>query len=472
MIPAEKALNFSGRLLMLGFGAVGQGVLPLLLRHIDFPPGRLSILSADSDGKAIAVEHGIVFHVEPMTRGNYRTLLAQRLGAGDFLLNLSVGVSSAALIAWCRDHGVLYLDTALETWADDDVAPQLPSAQRTTYARREEALALSRPDAPTALITHGANPGLVSHLVKEALLKLADDTGLDLARPESRADWASLACRLGVRCIHIAEHDTQQADPRKAVGEFVNTWSVTGLIEEGLQPTELGWGSHEHRLPPDGHRQEEGSGAAIWLDRPGMATRVRTWTPLGGPLQAFLITHAEAVTLADYLTLPGNTRGTPVYRPTVHYAYHPCDDTVLSVDELAGRSWQTPTRTRVFKDEIVSGHDELGVLLMGHARGAYWYGSRLDIAEARRLAPHNNATSLQVAAAVLAGVVWVMNNPARGVVEPEALDHRQAMALMRPYLGEVLGVYSDWTPLRDRTAPFTTTLDRDDPWQFANFRID
>ena len=112
------------------------------------------------------------------------------------------------------------------------------------------------------------------------------------------------------------------------------------------------------------------------------------------------------------------------YRPTVHYAYHPCDDAVLSLHELAGKNWRMQARKRLMMDEIAKGIDELGVLLMGHAKGAYWYGSRLSIEEARELAPHNNATSLQVTAAVLAGVIWAIENPRAGIVEPEEMDHR------------------------------------------------
>jgi homospermidine synthase len=86
-------------------------------------------------------------------------------------------------------------------------------------------------------------------------------------------------------------------------------------------------------------------------------------------------------------------------------AYHPCDDAVLSVHELAGLNWQQQAKQRLMMDEIHSGVDELGLLLMGHSRGAYWYGSRLSIEQARALVPHNNATSLQVTAAVLGGTV-------------------------------------------------------------------
>jgi homospermidine synthase len=155
----------------------------------------------------------------------------------------------------------------------------------------------------------------------------------------------------------------------------------------------------------------------------------------------------------------------------VHYAYHPSDDTVQSVHELAGRNWELQSSRRLVKDEIVSGLDELGVLLMGHAKGAYWYGSRLSIAQARALCPHNSATSLQVTAPVVAGVIWALKNPGRGVIEPEEMDHAEIMDFIRPYLGTVLGEYSEWTPLQSRGRLFEEDLDGDDPWQFKNFRV-
>src|SRR5690606_23736655 len=126
---------------------------------------------------------------------------------------------------------------------------------------------------------------------------------------------------------------------------------------------------------------------------------------------------------------------------------------------------------RLMMNEIARGVDELGVLLMGHAKGAYWYGSRLSIDEARRLVPYNNATSLQVTVAVLAGMVWAIENPRAGVIEADYLDHTRIMEIARPYLGEVLGVYSDWNPLVDRGQLFPEPVDATDPWQFKNFRV-
>nr|WP_294527694.1 saccharopine dehydrogenase C-terminal domain-containing protein [uncultured Rhodopila sp.] len=464
-----KHVAFGGRLVMLGFGSIGQGVLPLILRHIDIPRDRISILSGDTRGREIAAEYGVPFTILPLTRGNYRDVLTPLVGPGDFLLNLSVDVSSVALIGFARERGALYLDTCIEPWAGGYIDPSLTPSQRSNYALRESALALGGGKGPTAVVTHGANPGLVSHFVKAALLNVARDTGVETEVPSTRADWAALSRHLGVKVIHIAERDTQLASFPKQPGEFVNTWSIDGFVGEGCQPAELGWGTHEKALPPDGKRHDFGCDAAIYLMRPGASTRVRTWTPLAGPLHGFLITHNEAISIADYYSVAEG--GAVLYRPTVHYAYHPCDDAVLSVHELAGRNWQQQATQRLMMQEIISGIDELGVLLMGHARGAYWYGSRLSIEQARALAPHNNATSLQVTAAVLGGMVWAMENPRAGILEADHLDHARVLAVAEPYLGEMAGAYSDWTPLLDRGRLFPEDVDTADAWQFRNFRV-
>ena len=115
--------------------------------------------------------------------------------------------------------------------------------------------------------------------------------------------------------------------------------------------------------------------------------------------------------------------------------------------------------------------DELGVLLMGHAKNAYWYGSRLSIEEARRLAPYNNATGLQVVAGILGAMVWAMKNPNAGIVDSEEMDHNVVLEVAKPYLGEMLGVYTDWTPLQDRGRLFPEKIHKEDTWQFENFRV-
>jgi homospermidine synthase len=365
---------------------------------------------------------------------------------------------------------MLYLDTCIEPWAGGYFSEALSMSERSNYSMREEALQLrTTTPAPTAILTHGANPGLVSHFVKQALLNIAADTGHTLNEiPSTREGWARLAQALGIRTIHIAERDTQIANRRKQKNEFLNTWSADGFISEGCQPAELGWGTHERHFPEDGRRHKTGCQASIYLTRPGAITRVHTWLPLADETQGFLITHNESISIADYLTIGEGQH--PEYRPTVHYAYHPCDDAVLSLHELSARHWQPQSVRYVLKNEITSGRDELGVLLMGHARNSYWYGSQLTIEQARALCPYNGATTLQVTAPILAGVIWAIKHPMAGVLEADELPYEEILTICMPYLGDVVGVYSDWTPLKNRSALFAEDLDQQDPWQFKNFR--
>ncbi len=466
-------VDFPGRILCVGFGSIGQGVLPLILRHVGIAPQRITIVTAEDLGRAEAEKYGIRFVRERLTRENYRRVLEPLLGRGDFLLNVSVDVSSVALIRYCWERGAMYLDTCIEPWPGGYTDPTIPASRRTNYALREEALALRKDKEaarqPTAVLTHGANPGLVSHFVKQALLNVAGDTGVDAGNPTTRADWADLAQRVGVKVIHIAERDTQVPGVPKDPGEFVNTWSVDGFVSEGSQPAELGWGAHERNFPRDGKRHDFGGGAAIFLGQPGCATRVRTWTPNAGPFHGFLITHGESISIADFYTLKKGEQ--LLYRPTVHYAYHPSDSAVLSVHEFCGRNYEMQPRKRILMDDITKGIDELGVLLAGHRRNAYWYGSQLSIEAARALAPHNSATSLQVTVAVLSGMIWAIENPNRGVVEPDEMDFRRNLEICMPYLGPVVGEYTDWTPLTDRERLFAEDLDKSDPWQFKNVRV-
>jgi homospermidine synthase len=467
----KKHVAFPGRLVIVGFGSIGQGVLPLLLRHLEIAPERITIITAEPRGHDVAAEYGIRFIEIALTRSNYRALLEPQLDKDDFLLNVSVDVSSVALIELCQERGALYLDTCVEPWPGGYTDPSLPPSARSNYALRESALALRSRyhSGPTAVLTHGANPGLVSHFVKQALMDLARNAGLQDAVPATRTEWAHLAETLGVKAIHIAERDTQVSTMPKKPGEFVNTWSIDGFVSEGSQPAELGWGTHERHFPLDGRRHDFGSGVAIYLLRPGAVTRVRSWTPLEGSYHGFLITHGESISIADYLTVRDGD--TVRHRPTCHYAYHPCDDAVLSLHEFAGKNFQLQQRKRLMMEEIAEGIDELGVLLMGQAGGVYWYGSRLSIAEARRVAPHNNATSLQVTAAVLGGMIWAIERPRQGIVEPEEMDFARVLQIARPYLGDVVGVYGDWSPLDGRERLFPEDLDRDDPWQFKNIRV-
>ena len=468
--------RIDGPIVMIGFGSIGRGTLPLIERHFQFDTSKLTVIDPSDADRHLLEKHGVTFIHHAVTKENYKHLLGPLLTAGPgqgFCVNLSVDTSSLDIMKYCREIGALYIDTVVEPWVGFYFDKSKGPESRSNYALRETVLAERRanPGGTTAVSCCGANPGMVSWFVKQALVNLKNDLGVKGDEPTTREGWANLAQSLGVKGIHIAERDTQRARDPKPRKMFVNTWSVEGFVSEGLQPAELGWGTHEKWMPENGRTHAEGCGAAIYLLQPGANTRVRSWTPTAQAQYGFLVTHNESISIADYLTVR-DANGKAVYRPTCHYAYHPCDDAVLSLHEMFGQEGVRQPEWKILdENEIVDGIDELGVLLYGHGKNAYWYGSQLSIEETRMIAPYQNATGLQVSSAVLAGMVWALENPNAGIVEADDLDYKRCLEVQMPYLGPVVGYYTDWTPLTNRPGLFPEDIDTSDPWQFRNVLV-
>jgi len=257
------------------------------------------------------------------------------------------------------------------------------------------------------------------------------------------------------------------------VNEFVNTWSIEGFFEEGVAPAELGWGTHERNIPETAFFHEVGPKNQICLKTIGMKTWVRSWVPCG-EITGMVIRHGEAYSISDRLTVWEN--GEAVYRPTVHYAYCPCDAAVNSLHELEMRQFQLQEKQRIMNDEIIDGADELGVLLMGHDFTSWWCGSLLNIHDSRKHVPGQQATTLQVAVSVVSAAIWMINNPKRGFCMPDDLDHEAVLKVSIPFISPFVSYAVDWTPLKNLNTKFTKfDIDRpkdEDVWQFTSFLVD
>ena len=247
--------RITGPIVMIGFGSIGKGTLPLIERHFEFDPDRFVVIDPNDSDRKLLDDRGVRFVHEGLTRDNYREVLTKYLTAGSgqgFCVNLSVDTSSLDLMRHCRELGALYVDTVVEPWPGFYYDKSLGNDARTNYALRETVLAERRknPGGSTAVSCCGANPGMVSWLVKQALVNLAKDLGDKAPEPKSKEEWARLAQRLGVKGVHIAERDTQRAKSPKPRNVFVNTWSIEGFLSEGMQPAELGWGAMRNGRRP------------------------------------------------------------------------------------------------------------------------------------------------------------------------------------------------------------------------------
>lgn len=474
---------FHGRILILGFGGVARCTLPLILRHIEIPPEQITVLDFADLGDVVNDSRfeGVRFVQSKILRTNYVTEILSRIGPGDVLVDLAWNISCTDLLALCRENDIRYVNTSVELWNPYQDRDELPAVEKTLYVRQMAIRRLIESwgdnRGPSAVLDHGANPGLVSHFAKLGLVELArkwlEEKPTSQRQPlVERAladrDWPLLAETLGIRVIHISETDTQASRTARRAGEFLNTWSVEGFYEESIAPAEMGWGTHERLLPADACEHLDGPRNQICLDTFGMDTFVRSRVP-SGEITGMVIRHGEAFSLSDYLTrYDGN--GQPVYRPTVHYAYCPCDVALESVAELRQNQYPPPSDWRILSDEITSGRDELGVLLMGHDFQSWWTGTILTIDEARALVPGQNATTLQVASSVVAAMLWMFRNPRAGVRLPDELPYDEILDFARPYLGRIVSQPIAWMPginAEDLVADVTDV----GHWQFSKFRV-
>ncbi|VVB76747.1 Saccharopine dehydrogenase NADP binding domain protein [uncultured archaeon] len=481
-----KTTSFRNKILFLGYGAVARCTLPLFVKLIDVPLKNITIMDFEDKAKELRpfTSRGAKFVRHEITRVNLSATLEKYLSSGDLLIDLAWNIDCCELLQWCHDHNVRYLNTSVEQWEPTKGIYEKTPYEKSLYYRymRIRALTKDWKDSPTAVLEHGANPGLISHFTKKALvdiaLKLIKDKKVGASKAakmklfvaESR--FAELSMELGVKVIHCSERDTQITDRPKQTDEFVGTWSIEGFREEGTAPAEMGWGTHERELPRLAYIPPVGPKNQIFIAEMGINTWVRSWIP-NEEIIGMVVRHGEAFSISDHLTVWKN--GKPAYRPTVHYAYMPCNETLSSLVELRARNYEMEPKIRIMSDEITGGYDILGALLMGHKYKSWWTGTILGIDEARRLAPHQNATTVQVAISIIAATTWMIKNPMEGVCFPDDLPHEYILGIAKPYLGELASVQSDWTPLKNRKTYFkenpASKPDVKEPWSFRNFRF-
>lgn len=442
-------IGLISKIVIIGFGNIAQALLPLLRKQY---AGPIIIIekSVDIDRIAIARKFDADLRECEVTQNNALTVISLIIEENAFLLNLAVSVSSIALIDIAQSKNSYYLDTCIEPWEYESEGAGITTSN---YRLRQELLDHRQhntsKNATTAIVAHGANPGFVSILLKKALLDMATSVGIP-SDPTTKEEWAYLAQNLDIRVIQISERDTQVSYLPRMDGEFVCTWSVDGFITEALQPAELGWGTHEGTPPEGALSHEYGSKCSIELAVAGHEVRVKSWTPNALDFNGYLVTHNESLSIADYLTVKNSN--TVLYRPTCYYAYHPCDEAASSLRLLKDGNEKSVKSKRILKEDVVSGIDELGVFLISGTHGAYWLGSNLSIGRARKIAEHNNATSLQVVSSIIAAMKWALLNPNRGVLESDELDWKFLYQETKYFWEPIVSSHVSWKPVRGETS--------------------
>mgnify|MGYP005837262605 CR=1 FL=1 len=476
---------FKKKLLIIGFGAVGKCTLPILLKHIDIPYSNITIIDFEDKRKILKpwMEKGVKYFQQKITPANLTKVLSSHVESGGLIIDLSWNIDCLELLNWCHDNKVLYINTSVEEW--DPYATlhiDTPFKKSLYYKQMKIRNMISKwnDGSTTAVLDHGANPGLISHFVRQGLIDIAKKTISNKSVPKNysrrikrliqQKDFAHLSMELGVKVIHISERDSQISKVPKDIDEFVGTWSIEGLREEATAPVEIGWGTHEGKISLPNSKPPYGPKNQIFFSQMGMNTWVRSYVP-HSEIIGMVIRHAEAFSISERLTVWKNRKA--IYRPSVYYAYMACDETMSSLHELRARNYELQSKQRIMSDEIIKGEDALGALIMGHKYNSWWTGSCLSIEESRRLVPNQNATTVQVAIGVVSAIVWMLENQNKGVCIPDDLPYEYILNIAKPYLGKFISEPFDWTPFKNYQIFFKENpkyyLDKENIWSIENF---
>lgn len=453
----DTMVNFDKKILIIGGGAVSQCTIPLILKHINIPAKNITVIDVADTRPFLrdAIEKGVVFHQQEITKDNFAQVLPTYLQPGDICIDLANEVDTIDILNWCLENQVRYLNTCLNLWKNQNSVD-------ASYSNLKNMTARWVAGSPTAIISHGANPGLISAFAKQALVDcgnyISRDKSIQLEQRKriehalTHENFPELAHALQIKAIHVSERDSQKMARRKKKDEFLNTWSVIEFINESVSKVEFAWGSHEKQQPVNSRTEHNN----MFIDEIAAKKLLKSWVPKE-QIKGTVPPHDETFSLADYLTIRNDDQ--IVYRPTIIFVYDACKHAKKSLQELITNNLALHEKYRVIKEELATGGEKMGCLLMGPLV-SWWTGSILSFEQSNNLIPRQNATVMQVAIGVLAALHKLIQYPHRGICFPENLDYKAILKLSKPYLGDFVSERVNWKPKKDTT------------WEFHDFVVE
>ncbi len=141
--PSQIYAKITGPIVMVGFGSIGKGTLPLIERHLDYDKSRVTVIDPKDERPQGALrEAQCPLHPEGRDQDNYRELLTPLLtegGGQGFCVNLSVDTGSTDIKELCNELGALYIDTVNEPWLASISISKGPEARFQLRASRSDA---------------------------------------------------------------------------------------------------------------------------------------------------------------------------------------------------------------------------------------------------------------------------------------------------------------------------------------------
>ena len=261
-------LEFRNKILFVGYGAVAQCALPILAKHLKLPLQHITVMDFEDRRDVLApwLKRGVKFVHKRVTRENMGVLLGKYLAAGDVLIDLAWNIDCCEILQWCHDRGVLYVNTSVELWDPYENARAATPQKMTLYWRHMNIRRMigkwTRP-GPTAVLEHGANPGLISHFTKQGLIDIGNRAIKD-KKVTGRAADEIRQLIAGTKIQLSGDETRREGDSlqRTRHANYEQT-ETGGRVRQHLERRRFPRGRHHHGRDGLGHAREGVAAAGV-----------------------------------------------------------------------------------------------------------------------------------------------------------------------------------------------------------------
>ena len=432
-----------GKLLLLGMGSVMRAFLELLKLEnhhlLDLPA--ICICPEDIPDYVLKFKPDLQHIKVAITESNVEKLIQPLLNPTVLVIDLTVNVETIDIIILCKCAGSMYINSSLEKYNKDEsnIDPEKTTLYYQEICLRAAISNISPTPNPTILHSMGMNPGAISALMYQAIetycrtyrpdLLDTINTGCD-GKGININNVASEVVDIG----HISEYDNQITNKEFKSGWMINSWSSQGYVAEALCASFI-----SSETPVPGYLKSKFN-PRIYYSPVNKSMDCTTNSiclyPDGTPFEYVgrMITHFEVVSLSEYMAL-GN------YVPRLSYVYSSSPISQKCLEDIQQCGYKEPSEYYVFNQHDVlnkDSFDSLGAYVYYRDGRKFWCGTVLTNEQTIKLLGSEtrvNATQLQVAIAILAGIEWMLENPERGVITAEEIPHKYIIRRCIPYWG-------------------------------------
>ena len=448
--------KFNGRIVQLGFGAVGKSFYDILPYEVKFDKSKYLIITQYGEEFDAYKQAGgtlpATIEME-LTKDNIEEILSKHLTSGDLLADFA-DIGKVEVCDFCAKNNIMYLNTGNSVWPNNPI--NIFEQNQEIYDLAEKYRNSTTQSRHPILVQHGNNPGLVSHFVKEAISYIADTQhkkNKTLHTHIRQGKFNKAAQLLGVKTVHINDVDLQEIETTDPKSKLWNTWSPESFFWELVSNVAFNIGTHEKFDNESDFKHLNPSRGYVELNKLAAETKCRTYYP-DGAFDGFVVPHEETITIANHLQVMESD--TIVYRPTVMFVYKPClkaieylawskNTEATSDTDTVMNGYLYPEDSAIAYEEIVDGTEYVGVLIVGDKFDPVWVGNRIEWAYIYKHYFNNNRSDWQtptitpVAASAVAGICWMIKNKDKGgIYFPDDIDHEFVLKIAEKYISKTI----------------------------------